>query len=60
MQSLDIIFNKDNFLPVFNQDIITAKKEIVVVSPFVRKRRTASNDKAPENCNRKELSVSSS
>ena len=38
--SLDIIFNKDNFLPVFNQDINTAKKEILIVSPFVRKRRT--------------------
>jgi superfamily II DNA or RNA helicase len=38
--SLDIIFNKDNFLPVFNQDILAAKKEIVIVSPFVRKRRT--------------------
>jgi len=37
---LDIIFNKDNFLPVFNQDIITAKKEIAIVSPFIRKRRT--------------------
>jgi superfamily II DNA or RNA helicase len=37
---LDIIFDKDNFLPVFNQDIVTAKKEIVIVSPFVRKRRT--------------------
>lgn len=38
--SLDIIFNKDNFLPVFNQDIVTASKEILIVSPFVRKRRT--------------------
>jgi phosphatidylserine/phosphatidylglycerophosphate/cardiolipin synthase-like enzyme len=37
---LDIIFNKDNFLPVFNQDVIAAKKEIVIVSPFVRKKRT--------------------
>ena len=37
---LDIIFNKDNFLPVFNQDINAAKKEILVVSPFVRKMRT--------------------
>jgi len=37
---LDIIFNKDNFLPVFNQDILTAMKEIVIVSPFIRKRRT--------------------
>ena len=37
---LDIIFNKDNFLPVFNQDLNAAKKEILIVSPFVRKRRT--------------------
>ena len=38
--SPDIIFDKDNFLPVFNQDIVAAKKEILIVSPFVRKRRT--------------------
>ncbi len=38
--SMDIIFNKDNFLPVFNQDVLAAKREIVIVSPFVRKRRT--------------------
>ena len=37
--SPDIIFDKDNFLPVFNQDIVVATKEIVIVSPFVRKRR---------------------
>ena len=37
---LDIIFNKDNFRPVFNQDIVTAKKEILIVSPFARQRRT--------------------
>jgi phosphatidylserine/phosphatidylglycerophosphate/cardiolipin synthase-like enzyme len=37
---LDIIFDKDNFLHVFNQDIVAAKKEIPIVSPFVRKRRT--------------------
>jgi superfamily II DNA or RNA helicase len=37
---LDIIFDKDNFLPVFNQDIIAAKKDILVVSPFVRRMRT--------------------
>jgi superfamily II DNA or RNA helicase len=37
---LDIIFNKDNFIPVFNQDIVAAKKEILIVSPFVRQRRT--------------------
>ena len=39
-ESLDIIFHKDNFLPVFNQDISAAKKEILIVSPFIRKRRT--------------------
>jgi superfamily II DNA or RNA helicase len=38
--ALDIIFDKDNFLPVFNQDINAAKKEILVISPFVRKIRT--------------------
>ena len=37
---LDIIFNKDNFISVFNQDIIAAKKEILIVSPFARQRRT--------------------
>ena len=37
---LDIIFDQDNFLPVFHQDISAAKKEILIVSPFVRKRRT--------------------
>jgi phosphatidylserine/phosphatidylglycerophosphate/cardiolipin synthase-like enzyme len=37
---LDIIFEKDSFLPVFNQDISVAKREILLVSPFVRKMRT--------------------
>ena len=37
---LDIIFNKDNFISVFNQDIVAAKKEILIVSPFARQRRT--------------------
>jgi hypothetical protein len=31
---LDIIFDKDNFLPVFNQDINAAKKEILGSSLF--------------------------
>jgi len=38
--SLDIIFDKDNFLPVFSHDITAAKKEILIVSPFAKKRRT--------------------
>ena len=37
--SLDIIYNRDSFLPVFNNDIAAAKKEVLIVSPFVRKRR---------------------
>jgi superfamily II DNA or RNA helicase len=36
---VDIIFNEDNFLSVFCHDIASAKKEIIIVSPFVRKRR---------------------
>jgi superfamily II DNA or RNA helicase len=38
--SPDIIYNRDSFLPVFNNDIVAAGKEILIVSPFVRKRRT--------------------
>jgi phosphatidylserine/phosphatidylglycerophosphate/cardiolipin synthase-like enzyme len=37
---LDIIFTEENFLPVFNQDIINGQKEILIVSPFIRQRRT--------------------
>ena len=37
---LDIIFDKDSFLPIFNQDINASKREILFVSPFVRKMRT--------------------
>ena len=37
---LDIIFDKENFLPVFNQDINASTTEILIVSPFVRKMRT--------------------
>jgi len=37
---LDIIFDQDNFLSVFCHDTISAKKEIVIVSPFIKKKRT--------------------
>ena len=37
---IDIIYNRDSFLPVFINDIAAAKKEILIVSPYVRKRRT--------------------
>ena len=38
--SIDIIFDKSNFWPVYTNDIVNAVKEIVIVSPFVTKRRT--------------------
>jgi superfamily II DNA or RNA helicase len=38
--SLDIIFDKDSFLPVFSNDLAGAKKEVLIVSPFARKRRS--------------------
>lgn len=38
-ESTDIIFDKTNFLPVYSNDIINAFKEILIVSPFVTKRR---------------------
>ncbi|MBN1906560.1 MAG: DEAD/DEAH box helicase family protein [Deltaproteobacteria bacterium] len=37
--AVDIIYNRDNFLPVFSNDMINAKKEILIVSPYVKKRR---------------------
>ena len=38
--SIEVIFDKSNFLPVYNNDIVTAQREILIVSPFVTKRRT--------------------
>ncbi|KAF0235836.1 MAG: type III restriction protein res [Prolixibacteraceae bacterium] len=38
--NVDIIFDKSNFLPVFLNDILNARNEILIVSPFVTKRRT--------------------
>lgn len=38
--STDIIFDNKNFLPIFNNDIVNAVREILIVSPFVTKRRT--------------------
>jgi len=37
---MDIIYNRNSFFPVFINDIAAAKKEILIVSPYVRKRRT--------------------
>ncbi|MFZ2633535.1 MAG: DEAD/DEAH box helicase family protein [Desulfosalsimonadaceae bacterium] len=38
--ALDIIFDNNNFLPVFSHDLSVAKKEILIVSPFIRKNHT--------------------
>jgi superfamily II DNA or RNA helicase len=39
-ENVDIIFDKSNFYPVFSNDIYHAKREILIVSPFVTRRRT--------------------
>lgn len=36
----NIIFDKDNFQTVYSNDILSASKEITIVSPFVTKKRT--------------------
>lgn len=38
--SIDVIFDKSNFLLVYANDILIAEREILIVSPFVTKRRT--------------------
>ncbi|MBU4477535.1 MAG: DEAD/DEAH box helicase family protein [Candidatus Omnitrophica bacterium] len=38
-QPADIIFNKNTFFPVYCNDLVGAKREIVIVSPFVTQRR---------------------
>ena len=37
-ESVDIIFDKNNFLPVYTNDIVNASREILIVSPFVIKK----------------------
>lgn len=39
--SIDVIFDKSNFLPVYSNDILAAEREILIVSPFMTKRRTS-------------------
>ena len=39
-ENVDIIFDKSNFYPVFLKDLLQAKREIIIVSPFVTKKRT--------------------
>jgi superfamily II DNA or RNA helicase len=39
-ESIDIIFDKSSFLPVFSTDIANAVSEVLIVSPFVTRKRT--------------------
>ena len=39
-ESINFIYDKTNFLPVYNNDIFNAKKEIVIVSPYITNKRT--------------------
>ncbi len=39
-EPIDIIFNKTTFLPVYSNDIVSAAREILIVSPFVTKKRS--------------------
>lgn len=38
-ESMDIIFDNRTFLPVYQNDLMNARKEIVIVSPFITKKR---------------------
>jgi len=39
--STDIIFDNTTFLPVYKNDLLNAAREILIVSPFVTKRRVS-------------------
>lgn len=38
-EMINSIYNNNNFLTVFSNDILAAKNEVVIVSPFISKRR---------------------
>jgi len=38
-ESTDIIFDNTTFLPVYKNDLLNAEREIMIVSPFVTRRR---------------------
>ncbi len=51
------IYNNNNFLTVFSNDILTAKKEVVIVSPRMSKRRISQILKLLENITKKGIRV---
>jgi superfamily II DNA or RNA helicase len=40
-ESIDFIFDNSSFQPVYKNDLMSAAREILIVSPFVRKRRVS-------------------
>lgn len=38
-ESINAIFNNNNFLSVFQNDVLSAQNEIIIVSPYIGKRR---------------------
>lgn len=40
-ESINAIFNNNNFLTVFSNDTLSAKTEIIIVSPYITKKRLA-------------------
>jgi len=39
-ETTDIIFDKNSFMPVYANDIVNASREILIVSPFVTRKRS--------------------
>ncbi|WP_297423814.1 hypothetical protein [Clostridium sp.] len=37
MESINSIYNSKNFLTIYNNDVLSAKKELVISSPFISK-----------------------
>jgi superfamily II DNA or RNA helicase len=39
-ESVDLIYDKGTFLPVFKDDLLAARRDVIIVSPFVAQKRT--------------------
>ena len=37
--SINVIYDNHNFLPVYQNDLMNARREVIIVSPFITKRR---------------------
>ena len=56
-KNVDIIFDKSNFYPVFSNDINQAIHEILIVSPFLTRRRTKQIVKDTEHALAKRMKI---